>query len=81
MPCLCIVWVWMSVPGHPRRLHTCEAWTSASDGWTRTTCAAADEGRHRRYDYAALVFDFACRLVYDESGLALDYPGIAVRAF
>ena len=22
-----------------------------------------------------------CRLVYDESGLVLDYPGIAVRAF
>jgi hypothetical protein len=32
------------------------------------------------YDYAAPVFEFACRLVYDESGLLLDYPGIAVRA-
>jgi uncharacterized protein len=31
------------------------------------------------YDYVAPVFDFACRLVYDESGLVLDYPGIAVR--
>ena len=41
---------------------------------------AADEGRHQRYDYAAPVFGFACRLVYDESGLVLDYPGIAVRA-
>ena len=41
----------------------------------------ADEGHHRHYDYAAPVFDFACRLVYDESGLVLDYPGIAVRAF
>ena len=41
---------------------------------------AADEGSHQRYDYAAPVFDFACRLVYDESGLVLDYPGIAVRA-
>jgi hypothetical protein len=41
----------------------------------------ADEGHHRRYDYAAPAFDFACRLVYDESGLVLDYPGIAVRAF
>lgn len=40
----------------------------------------ADEGRHQRYDYAAPVFDFACRLVYDESGLVLDYPGIAIRA-
>ena len=41
---------------------------------------AADEGRHQRYDYAAPAFGFACRLVYDESGLVLDYPGIAVRA-
>jgi uncharacterized protein len=40
----------------------------------------ADEGRYQRYDYAAPVFGFACRLVYDESGLVLDYPGIAVRA-
>jgi hypothetical protein len=39
----------------------------------------ADEGRYQRYDYAAPVFDFACRLVYDKSGLVLDYPGIAVR--
>jgi hypothetical protein len=40
----------------------------------------ADEGRHQHYDYAAPVFGFTCRLVYDESGLVLDYPGIAVRA-
>ena len=40
----------------------------------------ADEGRHQRYDYAAPVFGLACRLIYDESGLVLDYPGIAVRA-
>ena len=42
---------------------------------------SADESYPQRYDYAAPVFDFACRLVYDESGLVLDYPGIAVRAF
>jgi hypothetical protein len=41
---------------------------------------SADEGRHQCYDYSAPAFDFACRLVYDESGLVLDYPGIAVRA-
>ena len=41
---------------------------------------SADEGRHQRYDYAAPVFGFTCQLVYDESGLVLDYPGIAVRA-
>jgi hypothetical protein len=40
----------------------------------------ADEGGYQRYDYAAPVFGFACRLIYDESGLVLDYPGIAVRA-
>jgi hypothetical protein len=41
---------------------------------------ATDEARHQTYDYTAPAFDFACRLVYDESGLVLDYPGIAVRA-
>jgi uncharacterized protein len=40
----------------------------------------SDEGRHQRYDYTAPVFDFAGRLVYDEAGLVLDYPGIALRA-
>jgi uncharacterized protein len=39
-----------------------------------------DEAARQRYDYAAPAFDFACRLTYDESGLVLDYPGIAVRA-
>jgi hypothetical protein len=38
-----------------------------------------DDGTRERYDYAAPAFEFACRLVYDESGLVLDYPGIAVR--
>jgi uncharacterized protein len=35
------------------------------------------DGQH--YDYAAPVFGVACRLVYDASGLVLDYPGLAVR--
>jgi uncharacterized protein len=39
----------------------------------------ADEAAHQQYDYAAPAFDFTCRLVYDESGLVLDYPAIAVR--
>ena len=39
-----------------------------------------DQGAHQRYDYAVPAFGFACRLVYDESGLVLSYPGIAVRA-
>lgn len=44
--------------------------------YLRTT----DESTHQCYDYIAPAFDVACRLVYDESGLVLDYPGIAVRA-
>jgi hypothetical protein len=39
---------------------------------------AADGGQ--RYDYTAPAFDFECRLVYDGSGLIVEYPGIAVRA-
>jgi hypothetical protein len=33
------------------------------------------------YAYAAPAFDFSCRLVYDEHGLVLDYPGIATRVW
>jgi hypothetical protein len=40
----------------------------------------ADQGAHQRYDYAAPAFGFTSSLVYDESGLVLDYPGIARRA-
>ena len=39
-----------------------------------------DQGGRQRYRYAAPAFGFTCTLVYDESGLVLDYPGIAVRA-
>jgi hypothetical protein len=41
---------------------------------------AVDDGRRQRFEYSAPAFGFACELVYDESGLLLDYPGIAVRA-
>ena len=44
--------------------------------YTRT----ADQHGHQRYDYTAPAFDFSCQLVYDEAGLVLAYPGIAVRA-
>jgi hypothetical protein len=37
------------------------------------------DGATDHYDYAAPRFDFECRLVYDESGLVLHYPGIAER--
>lgn len=39
----------------------------------------ADDGTRQRYDYSAPAFDFACRLIYDTSGLVLSYPGIATR--
>lgn len=41
---------------------------------------AGDEGTSQRYGYTAPELEFACSLLYDESGLVLDYPGIAIRA-
>lgn len=38
-----------------------------------------DDGPRHQYDYAAPRFDFGCRLLYDPSGLVIDYPGIATR--
>jgi hypothetical protein len=38
-----------------------------------------DDGERSRYDYTSPAFDFRAELVYDASGLVLDYPGIAVR--
>jgi uncharacterized protein len=40
----------------------------------------SDDGVHQRYHYAAPAFEFETELVYDEAGLVIDYPGIAVRA-
>jgi hypothetical protein len=40
----------------------------------------SNTGNRSRYDYIAPSFDFRALLVYDEFGLVLDYPGIAVRA-
>jgi uncharacterized protein len=39
-----------------------------------------DDGTRQRFDYTAPVFDYKGLLVYDASGLVLDYPGIAFRA-
>jgi uncharacterized protein len=39
-----------------------------------------DDGAHQRYDYYSPRDDFRSELVYDEAGLVIDYPGIAVRA-
>jgi uncharacterized protein len=38
-----------------------------------------DEEDRLRYDYEAPAFEYRDVLVYDEFGLVLDYPGIAVR--
>jgi uncharacterized protein len=45
----------------------------------QTYARIAGEAAQEEYDYAAPAFGFTARLVYDESGLVLSYPGIAVR--
>jgi hypothetical protein len=39
-----------------------------------------DDGERQRYLYTAPAFEFECELSYDEFGLVLEYPGVAVRA-
>jgi uncharacterized protein len=46
----------------------------------QTYLRIADQGPRHRYDYSAPAFGFTACLVYDENGLVIDYPGIAVRA-
>jgi hypothetical protein len=38
-----------------------------------------DGSGHQRYEYSAPAFGFRRELVYDESGLVLEYPGLATR--
>jgi hypothetical protein len=38
-----------------------------------------DDGERQRYSYASPRFDYEDELTYDEHGLVLDYPGIAMR--
>ncbi len=40
----------------------------------------SDDGPRQRYRYEAKAFGFKSSLIFDESGLLLDYPGIATRA-
>ncbi|MBA3421477.1 MAG: putative glycolipid-binding domain-containing protein [Thermoleophilaceae bacterium] len=40
---------------------------------------AEDDGALRRYDYSAPALDYSAQLEYDEHGLLIDYPGLAVR--
>jgi len=39
-----------------------------------------DDGPHRIFRYRAPGFDFESRLVLDDAGLVVEYPGIATRA-
>jgi hypothetical protein len=48
------------------------------NGWSRPTCTP-DEAARQRYYYAFPAFGFTCRLIHDDSGLVLDYPGMARR--
>ena len=52
----------------------------AVDRLEQTYVRAPGEGAGEYYDYAAPAFDFEARMTYDQSGLVLDYPGIAIRA-
>ena len=52
----------------------------AVDRLEQTYLRAVDQAAGQQYHYAAPAFGFTSRLTYDESGLVLDYPGIAVRA-
>jgi len=52
----------------------------AAERLDQTYLHVPDEAAPHRYDYAAPGFGFTCQITYDESGLVLDYPGIAIRA-
>jgi hypothetical protein len=45
----------------------------------QTYARLAEEGGQARYDYSSPRFEYRDELVYDEFGLVLEYPGIAVR--
>jgi uncharacterized protein len=56
------------------------ALTLTADRLDQVYARVPDEAARQRYDYAAPAFGFTARLVYDDSGLVADYPGIAMRA-
>lgn len=45
----------------------------------QTYARLEDKGGQSRYDYSSPRFEYSDELVYDEFGLVLEYPGIAVR--
>jgi uncharacterized protein len=66
------------------RAETPAAYIRALDGAVerleQSYARTLDDGARQRFDYGAPAFGFACELVYDDAGLLLDYPGIAIRA-
>jgi hypothetical protein len=56
------------------------AGTLSLDRLEQSYSRTEDRAGKQRYDYTAPAFDFGCELVFDEFGLVLAYPGIAVRA-
>jgi uncharacterized protein len=50
------------------------------DRLEQTYARITDEADCQRYDYTAPAFGYSGRLIYDQAGLVLDYPQIAVRA-
>jgi hypothetical protein len=52
----------------------------AAERLEQTHARTTGEATCQRYDYTAPAFGYASRLVYDQAGLVLDYPEIAVRA-
>ncbi len=69
----------MGVPSHLVPLEGHEAFGVRAAVRTRRRAVLSGLGQ-QHYDHTALAFGFACRVVYDETGLLLRYPGIAIPA-
>jgi uncharacterized protein len=80
-----------TMPVHRMRLGVGDA-TDAPAAYVRATDLSVERLEQRytrlgdgvdhepRFDYESPAFDFGCVLIYDASGLVVDYPGIAQRA-
>lgn len=59
------------------------AWVRASDlsieRLEQRYARQSNDGNRQRYEYASPGLGFEAELLYDEAGLVIDYPGIAVR--
>jgi hypothetical protein len=56
------------------------AWVRAADLAVERLAQDYLSVGNRNFDYAAPSEDFTARLVYDDAGLVLEYPGIAARS-